>query len=363
VYAWDSNGLRVAMGPGDTVSIGGQQFMVKWAELMDVSPAGEAALYFAADKPRGTYGLAMHGAQGIRGVVAEDQPVPGMPDATLLSFEDDAFATNDGGLVVWAKVRQRGKDIKGIFYFSERRSQALLIEGAPLPGNPDVKVRPRRNDLATVFLASSKSGIYQGLIAARDARTFLFWQQDLYPKRYYWLCHDATCTKLVFDKHEGFGPQDAEVKGIEFLGSDTSAGVLSVRFSDSSRERSDAYLFDGRQLTRLSRPEDYWTSVTPIRGSGPFTGVIISGSQLLRQPEYRMGYRPDRPGVFQSGQRGFIDSKAVEKGLQPIPEFRTVDGRQVRLGNVRVWFSPNDAIVELDDGLYRMRRSGPVALK
>lgn len=345
VHAWDASGLHAIAGPGDVVQMGGTTLTLQDAELAGVTRSGAAVIFFAANKPSRTYGVAVHDEHGLTAILAENYPVPGFPSATLDTCPSSPSPTDDGGFVGAARVVVNGRKIKGIFYFSLRESRPLLDYAAPFSSSEAESSRTTKEALLDL------EGI--SFVEARDARTLVVIRRQA-P----WLCRDGTCIRIAIDAGR-FSDLQQSVEDVVFLGADSSACTLTVRSYDTAggrttAERWDVYLFDGKKATRLSRDDEYHTTVAVAPSGGPYSGVLLNATRLLTQSS---GYVTGLPAMFEAGSGGFVDANAVERGLQPVPIFRTSGGSSVRLTQVESWISPYEAIIRQGGALFRMRRT------
>ena len=140
VYSWSKSGISKIFGRGNTIKFSNNEFTIKEANLyskMDFPSKLRRIIHFTTTK--GTTGIAILDAKGIRPVLIQGEPIPGRPETILKYFSDDfmnSVMLNDiGEVVVYAQlIGKDKKKVKGLFAFSETSTREIAIKGDPLPG-------------------------------------------------------------------------------------------------------------------------------------------------------------------------------------------------------------------------------------
>lgn len=317
IYGWDGRGLRRLLGPGDEISFGGTAYRCASVTLGNANASGTVLITIETSQPSKGFGLALHDAKGLRGVVTKDQPVPGRPEARLKDYAlscravsiEEAVLADDGTVVLVAYLDDREGTKKGIYAVMENDTRKLIAAGDPCPAEPDSKVRSCQFRVieaqsATRVVASFSCGgpksflwngkgwiavnsgpltVAQAVILTPDA-PWVFWQ----------------------------GSSDREEK----RGGET----LTLHAEGCG-------LFDGEISRDIRAQGNMPTGYELVPAGGELSGVIL---------QYGWG--------VQGLEDRFIDARAPEKGHQPVPSYRTLQGPVIPLSDVLAWTAPRSAL-------------------
>jgi hypothetical protein len=161
---------------GDDLPGGGT--LAEFAEqpLPSLNAAGHVAFAAQIAGGRGTEGVFLGGADGLRAIALAGDEAPGVPTGVLVGF--DAPALNDNDELAFVADVRRGRDILNVLYFwNGRRLQRLMAEGDLLlriGGKMDKIGAPALNNggviafPAAIFRGPALGGIF--VAGARDLR-------------------------------------------------------------------------------------------------------------------------------------------------------------------------------------------------
>ncbi len=339
VYVWDAQGLRRLLGPGDEIPFRGTMYRCESVTLGHANAGGTVLLAFTAASPARVGGLAVHDGKELRGVMTEDQPLPGTSDARFKDSAlgcgtvrlEEAVLADDGTVVLVGYVKSAGATRKGILAVGETFTEMLVAGGEPCPVGGGGKVRSCPFKL---FDARSVGRVVAGFTCREPVAAV--WDRTR------WTAVDAGSLgveQAVLVSREGTAvlwqgsAEREERRGGEVRR--LHAEGWGVFVGDRSRDLR----LDGHNPTGF----DF-----VVRGGGAF--------DLLLQYGWGVQGLPD----------GFLDGREPAAGVRMAPTFPTSAGGSVSLGDVLAWLDDEVALVvvrgpgfagpPVSPGIYRMTR-------
>ena len=370
VYTWDGVRLRKVLGWKDLLEVRGSRYEINSARVLNISPEGEALIYFEIKGGQNGLGLydgtqltpllmsgdALPELQGVlvRKVVVRPRIV-GAPCALPLYNFCTPITAWVFPNVIWAALEVTGAPYKkAIFRLTKEKAEMILAEFKSDPLDPKESMgsflaMDAANPNSVIIRASKFSG--EVLLHYRDGQFYKVFDKSL----------SGVVKFPHFRWKDPQGWRDYSVENGFFLRSDKSQYVFPVTFSRPggtqvsvssgavettywAENLSSLFLFDGEHLINLSETTQMPWGFSVRKINGNFIGLLIS------EPEYVMS----RNALLKvpTPKKWFLDANSEELRLQQVPELLTDGDKRITLADVVVWKSPGEAIARLDDGLY-----------
>ena len=320
IFCWDGRGLRKLLGPGDEISFRGVTYRCAGATLGNANASGTVLIAFTTSQPAKGFGLALHDAKGLRPILAEDQPVPGRPDARFRASTlscgrtnvEEAVLADDGAVVLSVHMSDKAGTRRGIYAVTEDETRQLVAAGDPCPDEEGSKVRACDFKVVEAragaqVVASFSCGRLKGRL----------WDGER------WAVVDAG--SLTVEQAVLLAPGSSWVfwKGSSVREEKRSGETVTLSAEGWG-------LFDGARSRDLRANGNNPTGFELVPGGGDFSGVVL-----------QYGW-----GVLGLEDR-FLDARAPGKGLQPVPRFKTLQGPSVPLSDVLTWTGGHSALVAI----------------
>lgn len=341
VYAWDGEVLRKVLARGDTVSLGGVPHRVRYAKVVATGSDGTALIFLETEQKLS--GLALHDGTSLVPLMIEQQELPGMPGVRVKSHWIRGMPVAPdvvpGAAFVEAEVT--GAPYKSAsLRLTPRKAEIMPAPGAPFPRDHFTEGTEQGEKVllfhreGQVKAVSKWSTLAQLLSLDRG---------DWSVKGYAELLNRDPRRVAVLARASRPPTPEEEKSGFlvwarpgEILVRVTSTGLL---------------LFDGDRIMSLTEKLPLSATSQLHRTGGDFPGLLLEAKPL--SVSGTIYYEPT-PGAKTTWW--FLDGNSEEIRLEPVPEFQTVDGRRVPLGNVLGWRKPGEAVVQLPDGFYLLTK-------
>jgi hypothetical protein len=392
VYGWDGERVVRVLCSGDILPIGGIEYRIKKAAVLDVNASGHALLYFDANKPEAE-GWVIHDGERFTPLRKEGDALPGgsglriqnlssgpfclftcVPPARLLPDESviaviqlSGTPSRKGLWRIWPDKSE------GMFY--EELVRTLVGQGARGMG-PLILAEPG------FLLMDVRKTVKTG-----ELPMVLFHHGGTYG-----LAFGIAGMELgAFD-----GVADLIYDNAVLLEPGSPRALISVRalqrsmkgdYSFQFRSFPGLYFFDGKELKRIGweeamlgekaraggsirypLPRIPWAEA--LAGGGryvlgvlesPWTHEDIPPARIaLRRVERPVeGVLVELPKLNDRNRRFFVPKASADGALLPAPRFN-VQGETVTLGDVLFWKGADSAVAALEKGYYLLRRDpGP----
>jgi len=409
VYGWDGERLVRVLAAGDQLEVGGIRYTVKRATVFNVDSEGRALLYYDANEPQHLNGWVMHDGTNFTPLWKEGDTLPGMPGVQIKNLSAGHFCyihcvgapwlLEDGSILAFLEVTGATSK-KGLFHVARDKAEMIITDNIQGGGSLDTKLGEALAEIARIFPGKTQEAgrteISLGDVLAGRSSSFLVSMTGYFEKggRHY-----SMPLLIFYDQGQlrVSGVEDREVKEMPyhwyessdrnfglafdramFLAPDSPRLLLTLKVSKTERHLGllankrtvvsfpGLHFWDGEKLSPVpwetalgmdistalktleSKPEHYWISLQAPktiglwRISGPVSGVGV----LL-------------PAGGPTGPRWFVGSNSVNGQLEQSPQFQ-VAGRTVTLANVVGWKSPQEALVQLEDGLFLLTKAADV---
>jgi hypothetical protein len=403
VYGWDGERLVRVLCAGDQLEVSGVRYTIKKATVFNVDPEGRALLYYDANQPQHMNGWVLHDGTSFTPLWKEGDTLPGMPGVQIKNLSAGHFCvTNcvkeprlleDGSILAFLEVTGAPYK-KALFHIARDKTETMITDEFQGAGSLDekllaaaAKIRADWPDLPKKFWAGRMAISMEDVLAARsnsfvvslsgymhskDDRALLWRPLLLFSDQGQVRVFSVEDREFKKMPHHWYDQLDVEFAfdRAMFLGPDSPRVLVTVKVSKRTQgidfSFPGLYFWDGEKLLPISwetalgmdaatvmkmlesKPEHLWnpTVVKTIglwRIGGPVSGVGV----LL-------------PVGGPTGPRWFVGSASANGQLEQSPQFQ-VAGRTVKVANVVAWKSPNEALVQLEDGFFLLRN--PVEVK
>lgn len=369
VYSWDGQYLRKVLARGDTISLGGIAHTLRSAWITSVGADGALLVRYETEKPRKTIGLALFDGVTLTPVLAYGDELPGMPGVkpfggiwvnglNLPAMIGMSPISVPGAMI--AVLRLDKLPYPAVYRLAANRFEKLVAPGDPHPIDPKQKVQ----DVS--LLGAWDPAEFLFCVNGRDV--FLTWHGE--SKKIFddsWMSNVFNVDANVWSVRQFAEMSFAKLGELDYVFlvtlSRPATGREESRFSGRYLElvevmRSAFLRFDGRQVINLTQAIPLGRTSDLHWMAGDFPGLLLHAKPPLREvssPEFIERVRIVE-GWHPRETWWFLAANAAEKGLEPVPEFHTTDGRRVHLGQVLAWRRPGEAVVQLGDGFYLLAK-------
>jgi hypothetical protein len=399
VYGWDGDRLVRVLCAGDELEVSGVHYTVKRATVLDVGPDGRALIYYDANKPQHVNGWVLHDGTSFTPLWKEGDSLPGMPGVQIKNLSAGPDCTfncvaaprvlEDGSIL--AALEVTGAPYKTALFHIARDKTEKIIEQkwtrrgslhleTPEPGNPYIA---RLGDLLVArsdsFAMDLSGGLGEGVWVVKRRGDVTFCPNPILGLLLYYQgkFEVESCAGLrellmvsphgskVWNHYDFFAIDHGM-----FLAPDSPRLVFTVRATRSTllgasqNKRRDLsfpglYFWDGKQFstvpweTALGTAELNTLETTGKVYSGPPPPKVI-GLRRITRPVSGVGILLPAGGPNDS--RWFISSDSTDGKLERAPQFRVAD-RTVTVADVLAWRSPEEAVVQLDDGFFLLAKT------
>ena len=383
VYGWDGERLVRVLCAGDQLEISGVRYTVKRATVLDVGPDGRALIYYDANEPQHTNGWVLHDGASLTPLWKERDPLPGMPGVQIKNMSAGPSCIfhcvgapkllQDG--TVLAAIEVTGAPEKAaLFHIAPDRTEKISVEmtagrGMTLP----FEFRERR--LGDLLVARSDSFVME---VSRGETSKDFGQgittYFLEPRLLFYSQGKGQVASKVGERE--YGALGARDLGFEFdtgmyLSPDSSRALVTLMAAKSRKAKwvgttnvsfPGLYFWDGEKLSAVP-----WEQALGMDIPAVVRTLQTESRSLWREAVGAKGIRLRRisgpvsgvgvvlPTAGSTGPRWFVASNSVDGKLER-PQFR-VPGRTVTVADVVTWRSPEEALVELEDGYYLLTKA------
>jgi hypothetical protein len=391
VYGWDGDRLVRVLCAGDELEVSGVHYTVKGATVRDVGPDGRALIDYDANKPQHVNGWVLHDGTSFTPLWKEGDALPGMPGVQI-KYLFAARLLEDGSILATLEVTGAPYK-KALFHIARDKTEKIIDQKwtrrgsmhleTPEPGNPSIVrlggLLVARSDSFVMNLREpGMTGFLAGrVLPKRGGVTFcpdvflplLFYNQGEFRvescagvREYLWVEPHGSKAWLPYES--------SAVDHGMFLAPDSPRLVFTVTWTRSTllgalqNKRRDIsfpglYFWDGKQLSAV--PWETALGTTALETlvttgkvySGPARPKVI-GLRRITRPVSGVGIL--LPASGPNGSSWFIPSDSTEGKLERPPQFR-VPSRTVTVADVLTWRTPEEALVDLEDGFFLLTKT------
>ena len=359
VYGWDGERLLRVLGNGDTLTVGGAQYQIKRAQVLDVNTVGQALLYYDASKPE-SEGWVLHDGASFIPLWKEGDALPGAPAIRIKNLSSGPGCIfkcvvpprllPDGSLVAFVETATGTE----FFRISSDKSESLSTTGGGAPR----------------AILDARPDAY--ILDISKASTEFEWQQTTFydsPKLlFYETGKSVAVGKLDIVHFPGKNDVFAFDEAI-FLRPDSSRALVTFEASAqqkhwTKRTTGQSYpnllFFDGQQVRRVP-----WEKTVGMDVGGVVNALEKPYPSLMAAPWpdrivlHRVdgpvpGVRVELPRVGSGRSRWFVPADSTDGNLMQAPRF-SLEGRTVTAADVIVW-KGDTAVVGIDDGYFLLEQ-------
>lgn len=403
VYGWDGERLVRVLCAGDQLEVGGVRCTVKRAAVLDVGPDGRALIYYDANKPQHTNGWVLHDGTTFTPLFKEGDPLPGMPGVLIKNLSTGPFCLSycvaaprllDDGSIL-ASLEVTGAPYKkALFHIARDKTETIIVERTPRRGSATLETQEpggpyigRLGDLLAVrsdsFVmdASGGEGEEPGQVGSLTVK-FEKGQVSsitVNSEKVMLLFYHLGKFRLVSPPIETLKPGGVSA-GFAFDGAMfLTPGSPRVLVTVKQQGRSEKGLWiakatdtsfpglcfwDGEQISDIPWHMALGMDIPAVlkaleTKSGPiFRPVPAKGIRLRRISGPLSGVGVVLPTAGSTGARWFVASNSVDGKLER-PQFQ-VAGRTVTAADIVTWKSPEEAVVELEDGFFLLTKAADI---
>jgi hypothetical protein len=386
VYGWDGEHLVRVLCAGDQLEVGGVPYTVRRAAVLDVGPDGRALIYYDANKPQHTNGWVLYDGKTLTPLCKEGDPLPGMPGVQIKNMSAGPFCTFhcvgapkllEDGSVLAALELTGAPEKSAFFHIAPDKTEKIGVEMTAGFG------------MAATPLESSERRLGDLLVARPDGFVMEVSQGEITRDSFGWTTYHLEPRLLFY--HQGksqvagkvgareYGALGAKDLGFAFDGGmcltpDSSRALITIKTSISKRHWTKSrtsvsfpglYFWDGEKLSAVPWETALGMDIPTVlrtleTKSGPiFRPAPAKGIRLRSISGPVSGVGVTLPTSGPNGSRWFIPSDSTDGKLERGPQFR-VPGRTVSMADVVAWKSPEEALVELEDGFFLLTKSADV---
>jgi hypothetical protein len=324
-------------------------------------------MYYDANEPRHINGWVLHDGTSFTPVLKEGDPLPGMPGAQI-KYLGSARLLEDGSILAILEVTGAAYK-RALFHIARDKTETIIDQELVWRASQFWSKRPGRPlvaRLGKVLVARSDSFVMDLKVYAGPGGQWVRVDGSLCPPDiplfYYRGKFEADpCPHLETWSSEGAVGLDHAI----FL----APGSPRVVFTVATVSSPSLYFWDGGQLSAVP-----WEEALGMDGPGALKAMetkrgSMIGRALLRPVEVevkeirlrRIAGPVSGVGVLlplsgSAGARWFIPSDSVTGKLERGPQFQ-VPGRTVTVADVLAWRTPEEALVELEDGYYLLTKA------
>jgi len=386
LYGWDGEQLVRILCAGDQLDVNGVRYMVKKATVLDVSADGRALIYYDADKPQHINGWVLHDGKSLMPLWKEGDPLPGMPGVQIKNMSSGPFCIShcvgvprllEDGSVLAAIEITGASEKAALFHIASDRTEKISVEmtaGRSMRPTPfDTSFSERR--LGDLLVARSDGFVME--VSHGETSNDFVQGTTTYSLEPRLLFYNQGRGQVVSNAgaREG-GALGAKDLGFAFdsgmyLAPDSSRALVTLRATISKRHWTKSrtsvslpglYFWDGeKKLSAVPWEMALGMDIPAVlkaleTKSGPiWRPVPAKGIRLRRISGPVSGVGVVLPTAGSTGARWFVASNSVDGKLER-PQFR-VAGRTVTVADVVAWRSPEEALVELEDGYYLLTKA------
>jgi hypothetical protein len=398
LYGWDGDRLVRVLCAGDQLEVSGTRYTVKSAKLHDVGPDGRALIYYHANKPRDMDGWVLHDGTNFTPLWKEGDSLPGMSGVQIKDLSSGARLLEDGSILATLEVTGAPYK-KALFRLSRDKAEKIIEEKFTWRGKanletqgPDGHYIEMLGDLPVAqsesFVMDLKSGTRVQVKRLRVEDTgrvnfcqppillLLFYHQGEFELESCAGLRELSALHGVHGRWFSPAPDDsiAVDRGV-FLTPGSPRLVFTVKATRRlevgkfSRKYLDTsfpglYFWDGRQISEvpwetalgMDIPRASKALETESKSMSPGPAKVIGLRRITRPVS---GVTISLPASGPNGSRWLIPSDSTDGKLERGPQFQ-VPGRTVTVADIVAWKSPEEAVVELEDGFFLLTKAADV---
>lgn len=379
VYGWDGDRLARVLGAGDHLMVGGVRYSVKKASVLDVSSDGRALLYYDASEPQHINGWVVYDGASFTPLWKEGDPLPGMVGVQIKNLSAGRFCDvncvaaprllEDGSIL--AVIEVTGTPYKtALFRIARGKTEKILAEKTQEPGSPYIG---RLGDLLAARSDSFVMDVSESGVYFKYDVFVVYMVYYMQPRLLFYHQGKFRLESIVGARELGGGNVGFAFDHAMFLGPDSPLLLVTVKSSRKKvrpgllkNKRTDISFpllsfWDGEQLSWVqwetalgmdfataskaleTKPQHYWS---------PLQAKVI-GLRRISKPVSGVGVLLPTGGT--ASALWFVGADSTDGKLERPPRFK-VAGRTVTVADVIAWRGSEEALVELEDGLYALTK-------
>lgn len=389
VYAWDGERLVRVLCAGDQLEVGEVRYTVKRATVLDVGPDGRALIYYDANKPQHINGWVLHDGTSFTPVLKEGDSLPGMPGVQIKNLSAGPSCIfhcvgmpkllGDGSVL--AALELTGAPEKAAFFhIAPDKTEKIGVEmtaGFAMNLRPFEFSERRLGDLLVARLEGFVMEVSLGEKYVSAYSTSYF----LEPRLLFYHQGKAQVATYVGEReYTALGSEGAGFMFDEgaYLSADSPRALVTLKVTKLKRHWTKTateaffpglYFWNGEKLSAVPWEEALGMDIPAVlKAMETKSGSILKPSLSLVRPmeikEIRLrtisgpisGVGVLLPMSGSTVARWFIPSDSVDGKLERGPQFEGA-GRPVNVADVLTWKSPEEALVELDDGFFLLTKT------
>jgi hypothetical protein len=386
VYGWDGERLVRVLCAGDQVEVSGVRYTVKRATVLDVGPDGRALMYYDANEPQHINGWALHDGTSLTPLLKEGDPLPGMPGVQIKNMSAGPFCISrcvgvpkllPDGTVLAALELTGAPGKSAFFHIAPDKTEKIGVEMTAAFGmaaTPLELSERRQGDL----LVARSDGFVMQVSKGKPLHHFLQGTTTYYlePRLLFYHQGKGQVATNVGERElitMGSGDLGFTFDEGAYLSADSPRALVTLKVTKIKRHWTKGpsefffpglYFWDGEKLSAVPWEEALGMDVPALlkameTKSGPsWRPVEVKEIRLRRIAGPVSGVGVVLPTAGSTGARWFVASNSVDGKLER-PQFR-VPGRTVTVADVLTWRTPEEALVELEDGYYLLAKVADV---
>lgn len=387
VYGWDGERLVRVLCAGDQLDVSGVRYTVKKATVINVGPDGRALIYYDANQPQHINGWVLHDGTTFTPVWKEGDALPGMPGVQIKNLSAGHFCffscvgapwlLEDGSIL--APLEVTGAPYKtALFHVSRDKTEKIIAEKTQEPGSPyierlgDLLVARSDSfvmDASWTLVTSTSSGPYVLTYTYYEHPELLVYHQGKFRVESFVGARELLWLVVGRRRNVSFAFDRAM-----FLTPDSPHLLVTLKVSKITElfwksqgvfnSFPGLYFWDGEKLSPVP-----WETALGMDISAVLKTLESEPKRALwnlpSQPKViglrRIGGPASGAGILlptggSTGAQWFIPSNSVNGELERGPQFQ-VAGRTVTVADVVAWKSPEQALVELEDGFFLLTKT------
>ena len=409
IYGWDGERLVRVLGAGDTLTVGGVRYRIKRTTVLDVNTAGQALLYYDANKPSAN-GWVLHDGASFTPLWKEGDALPGQPELHIKNLSSGPGC--DFNCVPAARLLADGSVMGAVRVIAGPSAPAPLRLSRVSPGKTEFLWEVSDGRLIAQSLSETRgtrrgsavsSGASVGKLLAARPDSFVLavtavtvsayhfdlshweetrWEQPLLVFSHAGVSQVVGVPKRVFSftphPPEKIAWIDVKFDDAIFLARDSPRAFVSVQRSiQTSKLRPmtgtkyttnaspGLYFFDGQRLNQVAWESALGMDEAAVLKALPSPYHKVLGELYVGAPRARIrlrrvdgpveGVRVDLPPVGSSGTSWFVPADSTDGKLTQGPRFN-LEARMVTAADVLAWNAPDVALVSQEDGYFLLER-------
>lgn len=382
VYGWDGERLVRVLCAGDQLEISGVRYTVKKATVLDVGPDGRALIYYDANEPQHLNGWVLHDGTSFTPVMKEGDSLPGMPGVQIKNMSAGpscifhcvgAPKLLPDGSVLAALELTGAPEKSAFFHIAPDKVDRIGVEMTAGFGMSAKPLESSERRLGNLLVARPDGFVMEVSLGEKEefmGSTSYF----LEPRLLFYHQGKAQMAKDVGAReYMTLGSTDVGFTFDEgaYLSADSPHALVTLKVTKIKRHLMKGateaffpglYFWDGEKLSAVPWEEALGMDIAAVlkameTKAGPlWRPVEVKELRLRRIAGPVSGVGVSLPLSGPNGARWFIPSDSVNGKLERGPQFQ-VAGRTVTAADIVAWKSPEEAVVQLDDGFFLVTKA------